>query len=566
MKTSKTIIFTLGLLVSAGAATSCADSFLDTSSKTDLNGTYDTEIKAEYALTGCYDGYQRIVSEGSWPSLFQASETMSDDCLGGGGPDDRSDRLMDRFDMSYNSGATSLFDDLWQDYYTGIYRCNELLASLDNISWSSDEARNTIEGQARALRGLEYFDLVRLFERVPLLTVASNDIIPQAEPDSIYKQIVTDLKFAADNIPADAFSGSDDSFGHITRYAAGAMLARVYLFYDGVYNDNAGAEMPGGLTKAQALQYCEDIISSEQYQLEGEFKNLWPAACTEASSPTQGQITTYNEASPEILWVVKFNNNQGYSNDLSNGNLFIINFGLRNESTGAFAPYGNGWGACPITPYANSLFNDDDTRKEATIIDCRGIGVYDIQAESDIMDYTGYVNKKYCPLIYNDGTSMPMDQTDATGGDFQTYQDQNWILMRYSDVLLMAAELGSPNAMQYFNLVRERAYGGPSHNLTTAPTIEQIWNERRLEFMGEGIRYFDLRRQGLDAFVEAQLGQATNSGRASGTPITVYNNRNEETIADTYVDGNIRSKRGFCQIPYNQITLSGNVYEQNPGW
>src|SRR5574344_2744388 len=92
----------------------CSDSFLDTSSKTDLNSTsfYKTQTQADYAVVGCYDMYQRTVSNGSWPTLFQTAETMSDDCLGGGGPDDRSDRLMDRFDMSYKSDAVSLFNGL----------------------------------------------------------------------------------------------------------------------------------------------------------------------------------------------------------------------------------------------------------------------------------------------------------------------------------------------------------------------------------------------------------------------------------------------------------------------
>lgn len=571
MKTNKIISLTLGVAVTALLSVSCSDSFLDTSSKTDLNSGsfYKNPLQAEYALTGCYDGYQRTVSNGSWPTMFQAAEMMSDDCLGGGGPDDRANRLLDRFDMSIRSDNTSMFDGIWQDYYAGIYRCNMLISQLDNITWESEDQRNTIEGEARAIRGLEYFDLVRMFENVPLLTEPTNEIVPQSPYDDVYAQIVTDLKFAADNIPAGAYDPSNEAtFGHITRYAAAAMLARVYLFYDGVYNDNAGAEMPGGLTKAQALQYCEDVIGSQLYGLEEEFNNLWPAACTEATSPAEGRQTTYVEASKEILWVVKFNNDNTYNSDNpgSNGNKFIVNFGLRNEADGTYAPYGNGWGAAPVTPYAQGLFGNNDKRKDATVIDCKAIGSFDSQSTSDVMDYTGYVNKKYCPLIFNDGTSMPFYETEATGGDFQTAQDQNWVLMRYADVLLMAAELGSTNAMAYFNLVRERAYGDSNHDIDAVPTREQIWKERRLEFMGEGIRYFDLRRQGIDAFVTAMMGQANSNGSTTGTPVTVYNNGVAGSVTDEYVDGNIRTKRGFWQIPYNQITLSGNVYKQNAGW
>lgn len=556
----------LALGVAALTMTGCSESFLDTTSKTELNSTsfYKTEVQAEYAVVGCYDGYQRTVSNGNWPSLFQAVETMSDDCLGGGGPDDRSDRLMDRFDRSYMPDQIDLFNGLWDDYYKGINRCNLLLASLDNIGWTSEEARKVVESEARAIRGLEYFDLVRMFERVPLLTASTTEVVPQSEPDAVYEQIVADLKFAADNMPEGQYADKSNNLGRITKYAAAAMLARVYLFYDGVYNDNKGGAMPGGLTKEQALQYCEEVIKSQRYSLEPEFKNLWPAASTEASTKTEGRKSTYVEDSNEIVWVVKFNNDQNWNNSNINGNRFIINLGLRNVTS--FAPYGNGWGACPITPYANSLFRSGDSRSTATVIDCAAIGAYKEQITTDCMDYTGLVNKKYCPLIFTDGTSMPAAETTVDGGNMQTNQDQNWILIRYADVLLMAAELGSANAMQYFNQVRDRAYGAGVHDITTAPTREQIWNERRVEFMGEGVRYFDLRRQGLDAFVAAQMGQANANGQTTGNPITIYNNKVPTTISSTYVENNIRTKRGFFQIPNSQITLSGHVYKQNAGW
>lgn len=555
----------MALGVAGLTLTACSDSFLDTSSKTETNSQsfYTTEAQAEYAVVGCYDGYQRTVSNGSWPTLFQAAETMSDDCLGGGGPDDRSDRLMDRFDMSYNTGATSLFEGIWTDYYKGIYQCNLLINSLGKISFKSQSSRNTIEAQARAIRGMEYFDMVRMFENIPLLTTASNEIIPQTAPDSVYAQIVADLKFAADSMNVDTYKDSTN-LGRITKCGAEAMLARVYLFYDGVYNNNEGKEMPGGLTKAKALEYCENVISSKHYGLESKFANLWPAACTQASTKDEGRKSTYDEASKEIVVVLKFNNDQNWSNNFIDGNRFVVNLGLRN--TAEYAPYGNGWGACPITPYAKTLYQSSDTRGDASVINCYAVGSYDTQITTDCMDYTGFVNKKYCPLIFKDGSSMPASEAGIDGSNMQTSQDQNWVLMRYSDVLLMAAELGSSNAAKYFNAVRERAYGDATHDISSTPTKQQIWDERRLEFMGEGIRYFDLRRQGLDAFVKAQLGQATSSGSASGSPISVYNNTVKEQIASTYVENNIRAKRGFWQIPYNQITQSGNIYKQNAGW
>ena len=246
MKKNKLLYNCMALGVAAWVLSGCGDAFLDTSSKTTLNSGsfYQNEVQAQYAVIGCYDGYQRTVSNGSWPTLFQAVETMSDDCLGGGGTQRSTVRLMDRFDMSYMSSQIDLFNGLWGDYYQGIYRCNMLINSLDNISWSSEDARLVVESEARALRGLMYFDLLRLFENVPLLLEATDEIVPQAAPDDVYAQVVTDLKFAADNMPAGQYADKASNLGRVTKYAAGAMLARVYLFTTGFTTTTAAAPCP----------------------------------------------------------------------------------------------------------------------------------------------------------------------------------------------------------------------------------------------------------------------------------------------------------------------------------
>jgi starch-binding outer membrane protein, SusD/RagB family len=79
----------------------CSESFLNTPSKTSSNTTsfYKTETEINDAIVGCYDGYQCTVSGGAWPTLFQAAESMSADCLGGGAPGDLTDRLLNRFDI-----------------------------------------------------------------------------------------------------------------------------------------------------------------------------------------------------------------------------------------------------------------------------------------------------------------------------------------------------------------------------------------------------------------------------------------------------------------------------------
>jgi hypothetical protein len=122
------------------------------------------------------------------------------------------------------------------------------------------------------------------------------------------------------------------------------------------------------------------------------------------------------------------------------------------------------------------------------------------------------------------------------------------VVIRYADVLLMAAELESANAQTYFDMVRERA-GLASKVANQA----NIMAERRLEFALEGLRYWDLLRQGIDVAADV-LAES----------VTVLNGGAESTkvIAKT----NVLATRGFQMIPYNQITLSDNVLKQNPGW
>ena len=121
--------------------------------------------------------------------------------------------------------------------------------------------------------------------------------------------------------------------------------------------------------------------------------------------------------------------------------------------------------------------------------------------------------------------------------------------MRYADVLLMAAELGSSNAQNYFDMVRERAGLQPK-----AVTKENIMEERRLEFAFEGQRYWDLLRQGLEvaAATIAESGYSVLSGGVSDKVVIKAEN--------------IIKTKGHCQIPTSQITLSKNVLVQNPGW
>lgn len=135
--------------------------------------------------------------------------------------------------------------------------------------------------------------------------------------------------------------------------------------------------------------------------------------------------------------------------------------------------------------------------------------------------------------------------------NFQIGQFQDYTVIRYADVLLMAAELGSASAQAYFDQVRQRAYGENFSSLSASQ--DNIMTERHKEFALEGIRYWDLLRQGI--------GVAANEIAESTTVLSGNLETNKQISASQ-----IQETQGLSQIPNAQITLSDGVLTQNPGW
>ena len=571
MKTKILSIAALGLM--SLTLTSCGEDFLEVSSKTEgtTGNFYSNEAAVSRALIGCYDGWQRTVSNGPTFAFHYLSELLSDECFGGtGNADARNSAVVDRFDMGEDNSQQNLHNTLWESYYAAIYRVNELIARSERIAWSSEKVHGQLIGEARAMRGILYFDLVRIFENVPLLTVPSTENVPQAAPDEVYKVIFEDLKYAAENIPADAYpkASSSTNDGRITCYAAKAMMARAYLFYTGVY----GKE-PEGVTKAAVLAGLEDIVSSGEYSLIPLYKNLWYCASTTWTGSDQTgwtEVSTYaGEDNAENILTMKFNYTSDYNGN-AGGNNAIQMFSVRGGTYKA--PYGQGWGGATVPKTFVESYPAGDQRREASVIDLTAEGIasmsnYVDKAIPDQREYTGYFNKKYTARSgyhksESDGSWTLTHYWDGLmAGDFQISQPIGYTLIRYADVLLMAAELGSANGRTYLNQVHNRAYATENGDGSiTTPNIqlelskENIMEERRLEFAFEGIRYWDLLRQGVDVAAKAIV--------ASGE--TVLNGGIEGVVS--YKAKNITDKRGFQQIPQTQITLSNGVLKQNAGW
>ncbi|NDV67967.1 RagB/SusD family nutrient uptake outer membrane protein [Dysgonomonas sp. 25] len=520
---------------------SCSDSFLDSNPKTgSTEGTfYKTKSDAEKALVGCYDGLQQIWSSGvSFPLM---SEICSDNCYAGVGNGDALNyQAIEELNPLRAPSYKDLFNDNWKAYYNAIFRCNTLLVKLDGIDWEGDDAAKlSVECQTRFLRAYFYFDMVRIWENIPLLTEPSDENLPQADPDEVYAVIASDLKYAIDNMNSQAYSSSwaEKNDGRATKWAAQALLARVYLFYTGYYGKS---DLVGLVSQAEALQGLEDIISNGGYDLVDDFAALWPA------SAAYSGIDYAGKGNKETIFAIKYNYTSNYDGN-SDGNHWLVMMGLRGVM---HYPYSQGWGSCTVPERVWNAYSPNDKRRTASIIDIAGEGI--TQDINDQREYTGYANKKYTPKsVYNDAGELVDEAVDLGAADFQIGQFQDYVVVRYADVLLMAAELGSPNAQNYFDQVRQRAYQAA---FTSIPVSQaNILEERRLELAFEGIRYWDVLRQGLTqaASILAETTTVQNGGVAT------------QKVIDA---ANIINTRGFQQIPNEQISQSNGVLEQNSGW
>ncbi|MBW8687566.1 RagB/SusD family nutrient uptake outer membrane protein [Chitinophaga rhizophila] len=515
-------IFASIIAISVFAA--CSKDFLEHSPVDQQTETsfYQNPDQALQALVAVYNQ----LNIGDFDNIHLVSELASDNCFGGGGTSDLTWKQWDRGQESSNMNL-----GVWQKYYTGIYRANVLLSKLEGVNWGADSTlKNTYAAEARFLRAYFYFDLVRFFGNVPLVTkqlTVSEYNTPQATPADVYKLIAEDLKFAAERLPAIAYAGIPGSnYGRVTKWAAESLIGRVFLYYTGYYNQN---DLAGVVTKAQAINYLEDVITTGGYDLVDSFPRLWQAA---------GR-SFVGEDNKETIWSIKFTH-KGLGNwDQKNGNRMQVHIGIRNQ---VLNPYYKGWGAGTVNPRLWNAYDGNDTRRNASIISIEDENLTGY-AVGDQSQYTGYFWKKYQPL--NEGNA------DSKGGNFQIDNYFDNIVIRYADVLLMAAELNLEGnlskAQTYYNQVRDRAFLGTSgrKTLTTADGKRLIMEERRLELALEGVRYWDLLRQGMNV---AKAAIDNNSS----DPQFVVNFRTET--------------QGLFKIPEQEINLSSGVYKQNPGW
>lgn len=468
----------------------------------DFNPQENYEITADNYFKTAED-YQKmtigVYSPIQWLwSIPVIGDVASDNAVSGGenATDNIALQQIDDYQLIPNN---SNLTEIWKACYEGINRANYLEENKAKLDFTGKSA---LYGEVYFLRAYYYFELVKMFGGVPLFTnkrlsVGDSNKFQRATKAQVYAQIEIDLTAAIAALPV-----TNSQQGRATKYAAQALLGKVYLYQD-------------KFTEAAAM--LENVIG--KFSLSASYESIFLEA-GENGSESVFEVQ-YSNASPFYDW-----SNPGRGQ----GNLAVQICGIRNL-TGS-SPYNSGWSTNLPTANLAAAFAAGDTRKSVTVLDIEAYKTANagMNITYTVAPYknTGLYNQKYLPRV------------GQTSGQVELNYLNNYRAIRYADVLLMAAEANNraaaPNdakAQLYLNQVRARAFADNLHNVSATGTALKtaIWDERRLELGMEGHRFFDLVR----------------TGQAASKITSWLPNKNE-----------------VFPIPQAEVDISG--LEQNPGY
>jgi starch-binding outer membrane protein, SusD/RagB family len=461
------IIFAFtGLLILA----SCNKDWLEVKPRgTTLESNYYRNADEAFAgLIAVYDplGWEVVVDYSSKVGLLN---TASDDCWAGGGSfGDRA--TWEAWNTYTVEPAVGPQDDFWGRNFAGINRANTLLSKLDEVPMAEPLKKQYI-AETKFLRAYYYFDLVRLFKNIPLMTEPLSPAefysVEQVSPEAVYTQIEKDLNEA---IPDLASNFGEIDKGRVTKGAATALLGKVILFQN---NENRMLE---------AANLFEQVDLSGVYELLPKYGDIFRAD------------NKFNKES--IFEIAHTSAAIGYWGPwppAGEGHIFTQMCGPR-----AFVgpTYSAGWGFNPIRTELVDLLRGDP-RYKATVANIDSLEKAGLATYEKGYQNTGYFLQKYAPL---------KEFLSSGSGDPVLMWPNNYIEMRLADVYLMAAEAylrggDGGKAQFYLDRVRQRV-GLPS----VPATLPNIYLERRLELATEGHRFFDLVRTGQASTVLAFKG------------------------------------------------------------
>ena len=562
MKNLKTLILSLALVLFITNA--CNESFTEVPAYGALSDeSLANATGIDLLLTGTYsvlDGQTN--TQGGWTSSGDNwwIDVISDDAHKGSTDGDQADLYeIEVFNWSTGNGY---WLGLWKAPFSGVNRANAVI----NLINSADEDYPVLMAQARFLRAHFNMQLLLKFGNVPNITPENAAALEYNLPNSgetqlTWADIEADLQFAVANLPSSR-SGSYSEPGRPLSHGAKAYLGKAYL-YQGKW--------------AEASSSLDAVISSGAYSLNPEYVENFKSS---------------GENSSESVFAIQFASDGGVSNQGNKGG--TLNFPAggpigsccgfyqpTQDLVDAFQTDANGLplldtyqnthvandyhvaSADPFTLHTGNLDPRLDYTAGRRGIDYNGWGPAAgkdwIRASFD--DISGpYLSKKN---MYHAGD----DANRGTGGWGEQRSGINYHFMRYSDVLLMAAEAAvetgnTTKAMGYVNQVRNRAKGStppdsqPTYVIEPYPSFgsadyarKAVRFERRLELGMEGHRLFDLRRWGNSASV-----------------MNTYFAKESEVVTSFARGQSYQGKHDLFPIPIVAIDQSQGVITQNSGY
>lgn len=421
-------------------------------------------------------------------------------------------------DFSPNLTTTAFIVSGWNNNFNGIYNANTVLDAIATKGGNVSDTtlRNRFKAECRYLRAFYYFQLLKMYGKLPIinkvLSAEQVAAIPRSPVSDVYNFIIQDLQYAVANLPATYGAGD---VGRPTLYAAKAILGLVYLTRSGpAYTGVDGPTMNSGEYNLALAQF-NDIINSNQYA----FLTSYPS------------IFSYtNENNKEVIFDVQFmttSNGADYPSQLVPG-AYWSGLGL--------SGYDNGYGAASynvtknlMASYRNSAGIKTDIRDTFSIRH----GWATSTANPTALDTTRPFMKKY----------IDVNRRGTNRADWPI----NFIVTRYTDVLMMKAEciLHGATGTQadvdaIVNQVRARAGLTPLVNVNLATLME----ERRREFLGEGLRWNDLVREGMAV--------TTMNAWIAADGISTIN-----TVKPQYI---------IYPVPQAELLAKPGLYTQNDGY
>ncbi len=475
--------------------TSCKKDFLEIKpqGQLTLDNFFQNESQAVQATNAIYQSLR------AWEihvfAYLGMTDIPSDDADKGSTPTDANFLLdMDNYTFDANNIAPLT---VYQGYYKAIFRTNVAINGIPTVPVMNETLRARLIGESKVLRAYYYFNLVRWFGDVAIITKSLNPSEysqPRAPKAQVYAQIIQDLKDGIASLPEKSgYSAAD--VGRVTKGTARGLLAKVYL----TQGDFVNAET-----------YALQVISSNEYALLPDYSKIF---------------TLEGENSSESVFEV-----QCIATSTGDGG------SQYNEVQGVRGVPNLGWGFNRPSDSFILEFEPGDPRRSLTVL-------YENEILPDGSDFV-HPSSEVFNARFNKKAFVPAHPGGNSDGP------GNIRILRYSDVVLMAAEAQNENgktaeALKNLNSVRKRARGAlPASILPDVTETDKtklrnlIWHERRTELGMEQVRWFDLARTGRLADAMKKNGKTA------------------------FVPG----KNELFPIPQQEIDLSAGTLTQNPGY